>query len=581
MSLNYKTILILLFLLPSFASAQEVDEKWLRILHMTGGKSLFETKSFFLAKDGRSNPEAELTATIKAFEETPEKQCNYPSRSLYLQKKGYIFRKIPCPKFEEFKEAIDADSVTLIFTDAYMNNPASLFGHTLLRLDNRKAFKDNVHLLSHTVNYGAFTGTDGGFFFAIKGLFGFYNGHLSVVPYHETVNLYNNMENRDLWEYKLNFTKEETDFLIAHIYEIGHAYAPYYFFTENCSFMMTQLLEVIRPETKLSEGYLLGAVPPTDTVRKIVKAGFVEKVSYRPSKMTTIRKHDRELSKKEKKSFEKESYANLSDREKARVIELQYDYNQYLYLSSDDISLTDMRKRSMELLKERKTVKEETKELFSPILKPAVSPDEGHKTQSVGIKAGHQNEMGTFVDVVVRLAVHDLLDNTEGYVDGSEINFMKAVFRTYTDRKKFELKQLDFATIRSLAPRDDLFKPISFNTGLRLIDGKMEGYIGPGVTYGAGPLKVYGFLNAVATNHIGNSVQIGIRYADDNVRVMAETEARGYYDEWEKSFLKTTLAADISLTRDFSFRLESSYQKYKMGREEWEASGGIKWSFGF
>ncbi|MFR8206372.1 MAG: DUF4105 domain-containing protein [Alphaproteobacteria bacterium] len=58
---------------------------------------------------------------------------------------------------------------------------------------------------------------------------------------------HNNIENRDIWEYNLDFTPEELDFFVAHLWEVGHAQSKYYFFTRNCSYMLMETLDAVRP----------------------------------------------------------------------------------------------------------------------------------------------------------------------------------------------------------------------------------------------------------------------------------------------------------------------------------------------
>lgn len=179
----------------------------------------------------------------------------FPARYAWLNRQlGFDPRLMPpvqCKDYQDFKSAVDARRAALIFTSAYMGNPASFFGHTLLRLDG----KGETPLLSHALNYGAITGSDGGLSFMFKGVFGGYNGIFSVYPYYDTVNLYNNMENRDIWEYRLNLTPEQIDRLVAHIWELGHNSANYYFFSENCSYMLLETLNAALPDQDLTEPF--------------------------------------------------------------------------------------------------------------------------------------------------------------------------------------------------------------------------------------------------------------------------------------------------------------------------------------
>jgi len=58
-------------------------------------------------------------------------------------------------------------------------------------------------LLSFAVNYAARTDETNGFAYAIKGVFGFYPGYYSLLPYYVKVREYNDLERRDVWEYPL------------------------------------------------------------------------------------------------------------------------------------------------------------------------------------------------------------------------------------------------------------------------------------------------------------------------------------------------------------------------------------------
>lgn len=66
-------------------------------------------------------------------------QCAYVARYNWLKSRlNFDTERLPeqdCAAFESWAATIDASAATLIFPAAYMNNPASMFGHTLLRLD--------------------------------------------------------------------------------------------------------------------------------------------------------------------------------------------------------------------------------------------------------------------------------------------------------------------------------------------------------------------------------------------------------------------------------------------------------------
>ncbi|MGD0211104.1 MAG: DUF4105 domain-containing protein, partial [Desulfomonilia bacterium] len=143
-----------------------------------GYKSLVDDPKFFLASDGKTNPEAELDATIRAFfigEDNEKKSavCRFAARYEWIKGKlNFDPGRLPiseCHPFMNFMNNIKPESVTLVFPAEHLNSPASMFGHTFLTIETANKSK----LLAYAVNYSAFTNETFGPLFAVKGLFGF------------------------------------------------------------------------------------------------------------------------------------------------------------------------------------------------------------------------------------------------------------------------------------------------------------------------------------------------------------------------------------------------------------------------
>ncbi len=188
---------------------------------------------------------------------------------------------------------MNPDAVTLIFPAAYLNNPASMFGHTLLRIDSRTR-NEQTRLLDYTVNYAASTQQERGFTFAMKGLFGGYHGSFSVAPYYAQVKRYGDLENRDIWEYRLTLSYEEVLRMMMHAWELKSAKFDYYFIDENCSYQLLSLLEAARPSLHLLDQFGLWAVP-ADTIRAVTGVeDLTSSVTFRPSRRTVLSGTDKE-----------------------------------------------------------------------------------------------------------------------------------------------------------------------------------------------------------------------------------------------------------------------------------------------
>lgn len=86
----------------SFSELAE-DRVWLKLLYYerdgsspSGWQSASVSDAFFLAQDGRTNPQAELRATVEAMSEPPgpdlneHSQCRFPARYFWLKQQGEL-----------------------------------------------------------------------------------------------------------------------------------------------------------------------------------------------------------------------------------------------------------------------------------------------------------------------------------------------------------------------------------------------------------------------------------------------------------------------------------------------------------
>src|SRR5690606_26551649 len=152
------------------------------------------------------------------------------------------------------------------------------------RIDSATNEGSGTALLSYALNFGAMVeGMDNSILYAWKGLAGGYPGQFALLPYREKLSEYSRLENRDLWEYRLDLTPEETGRMIEHVWELRQIRFDYFFFDENCSYRLLELLEIARPGLRLIEQFPLTAIP-ADTVRAVKAAGVVTEVNYRPSR---------------------------------------------------------------------------------------------------------------------------------------------------------------------------------------------------------------------------------------------------------------------------------------------------------
>ncbi|MFI5350746.1 MAG: DUF4105 domain-containing protein, partial [Elusimicrobiota bacterium] len=288
------------------------DPQWRRLGHWKGARS-DATEGFFLSPEGTHDLRAELEAEVAGlFAPEPgggvqHPRCRFPARAAWLEERLSLApAALPyadCSKYEAWRRLMDLSSVSLIFASSYLDNPSSMFGHTFLRLERRATGPDQV-LRDNTLNYAADTGDDGGAIFAVKGLLGMYPGKYTVMPYYMKIQEYNNIDNRDLWEYKLALSTTEVDRLAAHAWEMGAAEFPYFFFSKNCSYQLMPALEAAAPRLSLMPGSP-AIVGPVDTLLAVRAApGLVAGVQYRPSHATVMNQRRAQLTGAERRAAE-------------------------------------------------------------------------------------------------------------------------------------------------------------------------------------------------------------------------------------------------------------------------------------
>ena len=508
------------------------DPEWLALVHyranliLPGVTGQADDPDFYLAPDGKTDPRAELDATLRAFFAPPvvesdtvqHPQCRFIARYQWLRQVLHFDpHHLPaqsCERFRKWRAALDAKALTLVFPSAYINNPSSMFGHTLLRVDGANQ-DERTRLLAYAVNYAVGPGSDDGVVFTLKSLVGAYPGLFSISPYYVKVKEYSDMENRDIWEYRLNFTQEEIDRLLMHAWELGPTRFDYYFFDENCAYYLLSLFDVARPSLALTDSFR-GWVIPIDTVRRVVeKPGMLAGVVYRPANNTRLRERlgrmsdsDRRLVQRLAKAGPQATMLNaLPPVRQATLLEGAYALERHM----DDTGQRDhasAARVSRDLLLARSRLAMADDDIDPPM--PTVRPDQGHKTRRLAAGMGREDGRN-FQSLALRPAYNDLLDPSGGYTDGAQINFMDIVLRHNQGDGGITLDKLTLVDIYSLSPRDAFFKPVSWkiNTGVARTRRRDGAHVAVFHTNGGAGLAWGRWDGAVAYGFIEGTLDVG------------------------------------------------------------------------
>ncbi len=512
--------------------------EWINLLHYypnrstsSGYLSQVDDGRFFNALDGVGNPREEMLATLAGFyQEEPRTDahplCRFPARFKWLAAQLAIeeatLPKVVCDEYRQWREVVQAQQVSLIFPTYHLNSPSSMFGHTLLRLD-RTSGSNNSKWLSFAVNFGANVQTsDNSLSYAIKGLTGGYPGIFIVTPYYNKIREYNRIEKRDIWEYRLNLTPQEVERMVTHLWELKEINFDYYFFDENCSYRLLELLEVARPGLELTDAFDITAIP-IDTVKAIEAAGLIDEVTFRPSQISELKALLAELSFEELDYFEKlvldmsvtedEGFVTLSEDRQRKVIDAAYRYLRYQQVNKvrDDM----IAKHSHALLR---LLNEYPASREAVAVAEPVRPEKGHHSRRVSVGVGERDEQ-IYQEISIRMAFHSLEDNEHGFLRGAHINMMNLQVRANNETDKIKLYRFDVIDIFSLTPRTRFFKPVSWRvyTGLerQMTDGSDR--LVPHVSAAGGP--AYELFDGVTLYALGTGrLEYNRRFSDHSLQ---------------------------------------------------------------
>jgi len=434
--------------------------------------------SFFAATNGKTDPEAELEATLRSFfapatADAPPPDdhglCRFPARRLFLEARLPLEGKLPtpsCPALASYESKNDSDAIALVYASAYVENPSSAFGHTLLRLKKRASApgmpattgsSDEVDI---GVDYTAETDTKNPILYAFKGIAGYFPGKFRYLPWDDMLRQYAGSDARDLWEYELALNEQEVRMLRLHLRELSTTRIDYLYFTENCSYQILAAIEAAAPRLSLLSK-LRAQVFPLDTVKAVVETpGLVRNAVYRPSVRSLLRSDQTHLS-----STEEDAVALLADDPDA-VIPTGLDITAQRKVLEVAATLIDARHARAMIAGEAPNAVLARKRLVARRLalggQPAIPdpvepsdkrPDRSHDSGRITLGSGIGSQYGTpFAAVGWRLALHDLLDPPRGNPELTQLTVIDAQLRFDYQQREVEVARFMFVDLVQLNP---------------------------------------------------------------------------------------------------------------------------------
>lgn len=466
-----------IFSFSSVASEQSLIEfsqnkQWQKLLHYNNAplsQSHITSQNFFLSTAVEHSSLEELKATISAFYLPVNKSndnhalCRFPARLSLIKKELNLsaYGELPfidCPQYKVWRQQIKSGSISLVFASGYMSNPASMYGHLLLKFSDVDTKKSN-DLLDNSLNYGAIVPDDENpLLYVLRGIFGGYKASFSDQQFFKHKHNYGNVELRDMWEYKLALTQDDISLIIDHLWEILPSKFDYYFIDENCAYHFAKLIELVLDEPIISTDSLWvlpNAVATGLTKVRYKNSPLLEEVTFIPSTETVLFNYYEQLTFEQrtiaetiivnKFSFAIKEYEALSDIEKKIIIESLFQYINVNKQKNEEHDLIELGRRN--LIKERLSLPI-GKGIYYSNEKKHAAPHLARKPSKLSVGIASINRSKTYITTGFRMTYFDDLASSIGLSDFSNLEMVDV--EIIANKTKAKILKLDLIDISSL-----------------------------------------------------------------------------------------------------------------------------------
>jgi len=443
-----------------------------------------------------------------------------------------------------------------------------MFGHTFLRINSSY----HSRLLSYAINYAADADPkkENGVIFAIKGLFGGYAGKYSLLPYYDKLKEYRDTENRDIWEYDLNLSREETIRMLEHIWEIKNTKASYYFFTDNCAYEMLWPIEIARPSLHLRERFRLYVIP-LETVHAAKEENLILATNYRPSKRSKIEAYKDILTYKQiqlakaiaagEENPENILKQNLNKDTKRHLLEVAIELTQYYYQSN---KLT--KDHYLDIFHQLTSIRATLGRTKKVTPKEPPNPLEGHRAARISFGLGVLDS-DALLEFSIAPAYHNLTDPLYGFLRGTQIEFLN--LDGYLTTKDAFLKNATILSLESIAQIDSFFNNFSWRMYLGWdrdfydTKSRFDFSIGAGYSLGNRLGYIYAFADPHLhyTHKVLTAIDVSGGFVIDKFSKYTQTKLE-YKHKWYESNKKqqiVSFAQTFRLKQNIAFILKYEY----------------------
>lgn len=446
------------------------DDIWKALLHVSSsGKSFIDDPKFLLSY-GNFSLKNELLKTIESFYKMTNDEdssiCKFPARFLWIKRKLNLsdkdFPYVKCKSLEEYFEKAPADEISLIFSSEDIGNPTTMLGHLSLKFKGKNYLGRTVE---HAVSFYTVIDTSNPFKLLEESLFTGMPGLFSLEPFKKQLDNYIYVENRSVWEFKLNLNEFSRKLVYYHVWELKDVKQTYYYTNYNCATVIYYLIALAKPE-EFKGKYLF--ITPKSVIRFAKEHSLIKKEIFYPSLEWQFRMMEYSLESNEKRLVKDIISGNFLLIAKIQnndrgflILEFLRSYVSFLYYIENSIS-EEFYKTIVGLIKE----KEKNAQIYSLDLpERAISFSyKGSSQASVGFV--FEGEKPYFYFRFMPIS-HTLLDNVLYSLSKTSLKIGEfALSMDYKYPFHVKLLWLDFYNIESIKPISSFSKKFSYKVRL-------------------------------------------------------------------------------------------------------------------
>lgn len=215
---------------------------WHTLLHLENRQPQIKDRRFLLTVKNFS-PARELDAVLDGiFSIGQPFACQFPARTLWLQK----FIAIPeidttkCPEIKEFIEKAPFEKLDYVYADESVIQPASILGHSFLRISGKNETGWVEHAVSFYTNAETYNLPKLVWETLVSGKRGFF----TLSPYKEEIQKYLRVEQRNMWIFEVRTNSETRELIRNHLFELRNTELTYFFHKYNCATLLQNILSL-------------------------------------------------------------------------------------------------------------------------------------------------------------------------------------------------------------------------------------------------------------------------------------------------------------------------------------------------